>query len=59
MTKHAPRRTSWLAKLGPSEIATIRQRSKKGDTQTELARDFKVSQATISKILNRQIYRNV
>ena len=46
-----------IARLSMEQADQIRKRYRRGDTQMELAWFFEVSQTTISKIVNNQIYR--
>lgn len=47
------------AKLDPDSVRAIRAGSSVGRTQIELARDFGVSRASISLVVNRHVWRRV
>lgn len=48
---------STTAKLTLEEAEEIRQRTRNGETQTALAKEFKVSQAAVSQIVRGKVHR--
>lgn len=54
-----PREVSWLAKLSPAKVRTIRRLYQEGKSQAYLAQRFFLSQASISNLLAGRTYTRV
>ena len=50
---------SRVAKLTAEKVKAIRLKYISGKTQAELAQHYKVTQATISNVVNRKFYKRV
>jgi DNA-binding MarR family transcriptional regulator len=50
---------SALAKLNPSQVRSVHRRYANGESQTSLAKRFKVSQPTISNVLRKVVYKSI
>lgn len=57
--RNGNRQVSWLAKLTPVQVRNLRELFQEGMSQAELARMFKISQTTVSNILQGRVYRRV
>jgi hypothetical protein len=53
------REVSWLAKLSPAKVRTIRRLYEEGKSQAYLARRFFLSQASVSNLLSGRTYARV
>ena len=53
------KKISWLAKLKPQQVRSIRKLAAKGWSQDKIAQRFQVSQSSIHNILRGITYREV
>jgi hypothetical protein len=56
---HVRGERSHLAKLGPSDVLAIRERSRKGERFVPLAAEYNVDRTLIGMIVRRQIWKHI